>query len=82
MDRRRRYGPSLVEAELEELALLLGERPGSRAEGLAALDAAISEQRFGDDVVIRTLARKAYRDEWLHAPAVGLYPERSWSALD
>jgi aminoglycoside phosphotransferase (APT) family kinase protein len=82
MDRRRRYGPALAEAELDELAALLGKRPASRAEGLAALDAAISEHRFEDDVLIRTLARKAYREEWLHAPAAELYPERRWAALD
>ena len=31
---------------------------------------------------ITYLTRRAYRDEWLYAPAVALYPERLWAKLD
>jgi aminoglycoside phosphotransferase (APT) family kinase protein len=82
MDRRRRFGPQLEAIECDELAALLGSRPASLADGLAALDAAITEGALDDAAVITYLTRRAYRDEWLHAPAVELYPDREWSALD
>jgi aminoglycoside phosphotransferase (APT) family kinase protein len=82
MDRKRRYSEALEAAECDELGELLGRRPSNRAAGLASLVNAIGEHRFDDDLLIRTLARKAYRDEWLFAPAVELYPERRWSILD
>lgn len=82
MDRRRRYGARLDEIELEELTPLLGARPASRAEGMAALVDRIEADDIDDDAVIGYLTRRAYRDEWLYAPAVSLYPERRWSPLD
>lgn len=82
MDRRRRYGARLDEIEVEELTPLLGARPASRAEGMAALVDRIEADDIDDDAVIGYLTRRAYRDEWLYAPAVSLYPERRWSPLD
>jgi hypothetical protein len=82
MDRKRRYGDALASAELDDLGELLGRRPASLAEGLAAFDAMVSSHRFEDEAVIRYLSRRAYREEWLYAPAVELYPERRWAALD
>ena len=82
MDRRRRYGPALDEIERAELGALLGEVPATKADGLRALDAAIRDDSLDDDAVITYLTRRAYRDEWLYEPAVTLYPERRWSALD
>lgn len=82
MDRKRRYGATLAAIECDELGALLGERPASLAEGLRALDDAIRARTLDDADVIRYLTRRAYRDEWLYAPAVALYPERVWSALD
>lgn len=82
MDRRRRYGPALEAIEIDELGALLGRSQDSVDRGLFELDRAIRAQRLEDEPLIQYLARKAYRDEWLHAPAVGLYPERRWSALD
>ena len=35
-----------------------------------------------DAATITYLTRRSYRDEWLHAPAVSLYPDREWSKLD
>jgi hypothetical protein len=47
---------------------------------------ALNEQILGDEIddtaVIAYLTRRAYRDEWLHEPAVSLYPTRTWSKLD
>jgi hypothetical protein len=64
------------------MAPLLGARPASAAEGFAALDAKIAAHEVDDDAVITYLTRRAYRDEWLYAPAVALYPARVWSKLD
>ncbi len=82
LDRRRRYGPALDAIERAELGELLGAPVESKLEGLRALDAAIRDESLDDDAVITYLTRRAYRDEWLYEPAVTLYPERRWSALD
>ena len=36
----------------------------------------------GIEDLVPYLARRAYRDEWLHAPVTRLYPNRCWSELD
>lgn len=82
MDRKRRYGAALDEIECEELAALLGRRPVSRQQGMADLVRSIDEDEIDDAAVITYLTRRAYRDEWLHEPAISLYPTRTWSALD
>jgi aminoglycoside phosphotransferase (APT) family kinase protein len=82
MDRRRRFGATIDAIECDELGELLGTRPASRAEGMRLLDEAITAGSVDDAAVITYLTRRAYRDEWLYEPAVSLYPERTWSALD
>jgi len=82
MDRRRRFGAILDSVECDELAEVLGRRPATRAEGMRLLDEAITAGSVDDAAVITYLTRRAYRDEWLYEPAVSLYPERTWSALD
>lgn len=82
MDRKRRYGAALAEIECDEMGALLGTRPASVAEGLSQLDAAISAGTLDDHATLTYLTRRAYRDEWLYSPAVALYPDREWSALD
>ncbi|MFK7897772.1 MAG: phosphotransferase [Myxococcota bacterium] len=82
MDRKRRFGPAIEEIDCEELGTLLGQRPASRAEGLIQLEEAIQARKLEDEPLIQYLARNAYRDEWLYAPAVDLYPARSWSEID
>lgn len=82
MDRKRRYGAALEAIELDELAALLGTRPATLADGFRTLDDAIGAHTLDDAAVITYLTRRAYRDEWLYAPAVALYPERRWSKLD
>lgn len=82
MDRRRRFGPELDDVECDELGELLGTRPTTRVEGTRLLDEAIRAEALPDAGVITYLTRRAHRDEWLHQPAVSLYPERTWSALD
>jgi len=82
MDRKRRYGPAVEAAELDELGELLGRRPTSLVEGFAAFDEAIDGGRFEDEAVIRYLMRRAWREEWLYWPSVSLYPERRWAEID
>lgn len=82
MDRRRRYGAAIARIEQDEIGALLGKRPVDAEEGTRLLDAAIRERRIADERIVPYLTRRAYREEWLHAPSVALYPERNWSALD
>jgi hypothetical protein len=82
MDRRRRYGHMLESIECDELGALLGSRPASLEEGLKTLDTAIRARRLDDAPLIQYLTRHAYRDEWLYAPAVALYPNRFWAEID
>jgi aminoglycoside phosphotransferase (APT) family kinase protein len=82
IERRRRYGAALERLEREDQGALLGRRPRSVAAGLAALDRAIRARTLSDEAVAAYLLRRALRDEWLHAPAVALYPERRWSKID
>jgi len=82
MDRKRRYGPALEAIEVEEIGALLGLPQSSAEQAFLALDHAITKRSLDDEPLIKYLARKAYRDEWLFAPAVDLYPERRWSELD
>jgi aminoglycoside phosphotransferase (APT) family kinase protein len=82
MERRRRFGDALAVVECDEVGALLGRRPRTLGGAMKALDAAIRNRRVDDEAALRYLARRAYRDEWLHAPAAALYPNRSWSPLD
>ena len=82
MDRRRRYGPALETIERDEMGALLGRAPVSDAEGKRLLCEGIAARRFEDEPLVRYLLRRAYRDEWLYAPAVALYPDRVWAAID
>ncbi|MEM7412002.1 MAG: phosphotransferase [Myxococcota bacterium] len=82
IDRRRRYGDRVASLECDDLGALLGRRPADRESGTRALCEALREGRLPDDAVIPYLARRAYRDEWLHAPSTVLYPDRVWSPID
>jgi len=82
MDRKRRYGRWLVQTECEEIAQLLQKSVQSYDAANKALVSAIEERKLGDEPLVQYLARKAYRDEFVYAPAVALYPERRWSEID
>ena len=82
MERQSLYGRQLESTEAEEIGQLLGRSYSEYAEAVAALNDAIRARTLEDAALIRYLARRAYRDEWLYAPAVSLYPDRRWSALD
>lgn len=82
MDRRRRYGAAIEGAELDDLEQLLGQRPDGLADGFKSIDELIESGEFEDEAIIRYLLRRAYREEWLYMPAVNLYPDRNWAAID
>jgi aminoglycoside phosphotransferase (APT) family kinase protein len=82
MDRRRRYGEALAQAELADWSELLGKPQPNLDAAHEAVHAKILGRGFEDGPLIQALARKAYRDEWLYAPAAALYPDRAWSELD
>jgi len=80
--RERQLGPALQAIECEEMSELLGASISDVEQGNAALVNAINVHQLEDEPLLQYLARRAYRDEWLYAPAAALYPERRWSALD
>lgn len=82
MARRQRYAAELEAIEAAEIADLLGQPVTGFAASVDRLCQAIEDQRLADEPLLRYLARRAYRDEWLHAPVSDLYPDRRWSALD
>jgi hypothetical protein len=81
LDRLRRFEAWIDRAEVEDIGALLGRRPADVAEGLAAVDAAVRERRLDDERLLGYLGRRAYRAEWLYAPVIALYPDRSWTPL-
>lgn len=82
MDRQHRYGHELRAVECDEVSQLLDEPTGEYALAMEKLNTAILNAQLEDEEVVRYLARRAYRDEWLHAPVTRLYPNRRWSELD
>jgi aminoglycoside phosphotransferase (APT) family kinase protein len=82
MERVQRLGREIERADLAELGALLGRRIRSATVGKSALDSAIRERRLDDERLIRFLARRMYRLEWLYSPVTRLYPNRQWSLLD
>ncbi|MCX2983154.1 phosphotransferase family protein [Halieaceae bacterium IMCC14734] len=82
MDRQQRFGPALASIETEEIGELMGHVYADLNSAQTALVSAIEAEQLNDEKLLQYLARKTYRDEWLFAPAVALYPERQWSSLD
>ncbi|MFO0691047.1 MAG: phosphotransferase family protein [Myxococcota bacterium] len=82
MDRKRRYGAAIDAIEVDEIGALLGRRPADAEEGVRLLDDAIRGRKLPDEKLVPYLTRRSYREEWLYAPSVELYPARNWAALD
>lgn len=81
-DRVRRYGQQVEAAEQDELERLLGRALTSVDDGLRLLDDAIRGHAYDDATLLRYLARRCYRLEWLYEPATtGLCPNRQWAPL-
>ncbi len=82
MERQQRFGDQLKSIECQEISQLLDTQINDFNSALKQLNDAILAERLDDKALIPYLARKAYRDEWLHWPVTRLYPDRVWSALD
>lgn len=82
MDRKRRYGAAVDAIEVDEIGALLGQKPKDAGDAVRVLDEAIRARKIPDEKIVPYLTRRAYREEWLYAPCVELYPARNWSALD
>lgn len=81
LDRQQQYGDELRAIECEEISLLLGEPVRAYEQSLQRLDECIQAQSVEDAAIIQYLSRRAYRDEWLFAPLIALYPDREWARL-
>ena len=67
-----RLGPALDAQELDELGALLGRRPGSLDEGLAALEALVlASGASRERELLAYFTRRAARTQTLYAPAMG-----------
>ena len=83
LDRQKQVGPVLDNIELDEIAVLTGRRSDTLEDGLMDLDKAI--QGWGTEneaEVLRYLARRAWRLEYLWKPVVDLFPGRHFSRID
>ncbi len=83
LGRERAFAAEVTEAELTELSPLLGARPASVAEGIAALNDAVPalmDDRQAD--LLRYLYRRARRTEMIYAPIVTLFPDRKIRPID
>jgi hypothetical protein len=75
------HGAFYEERELDDLAALLGHRPDDRAEGRAALQAAVRDGRVDEDKYLGVLWRRAARDNELLRTASGVLADRHWPEL-
>ena len=83
LDRQKQIGPELAAIELDEIAALTGNRAATLDNGLADLDQAIRGWGADRDAeVLRYLARRAWRLEYLWKPVVDLFPGRTFSRID
>jgi aminoglycoside phosphotransferase (APT) family kinase protein len=83
LGRERALGPHVTAAELDELTPLLGARPASVDEGIAALNDAVPALMATREVeLLEYLYRRACRTEDVFAPVVSLFPDRVIRPID
>jgi hypothetical protein len=80
--RKQKFGDWLEQTESEEIAALLGKPATDFQSSNRVLAEAIESRQLEDEPLLQYLARKAYRDEFVYAPVVALYPNRRWSEID
>ena len=69
--------------ELDEIAALTGHRSDTLEDGLIDLDNTIQGWGTKNEAeVLRYLARRAWRLEYLWKPVVDLFPGRTFSRID
>ena len=75
------YGPYYEECERQDLATLLGRRPGSVASGRADAAAAVTAGTVSEEDYILTLWRRIARETELARPSMGVLSDRHWPSL-
>ena len=75
------YGPYYEECERQDLATLLGRRPGSVASGRADAAAAVAAGTVSEEEYILTLWRRIARETELARPSMGVLADRHWPPL-
>jgi aminoglycoside phosphotransferase (APT) family kinase protein len=76
-----RSGRAFAEAELDDIAALLGEHPATVREGRRALEHATVEGTVADEDYVRYLWRQVQRDDYLMRSASGALRDRTWPPL-
>ncbi len=76
-----RSGRAFADAELDDVAELLGHTPESLVDGRRELSRAASEGTVGDEEYVRYLWRQVQRDDYLTRTASGALRERTWPPL-
>jgi aminoglycoside phosphotransferase (APT) family kinase protein len=77
-----RLGGAAETADLDDLAELLGARPASVAEGIAAVLARFGSGSVDVTSVVRVLHRKTLRELQILRPAMGVLAERTFDPLE
>ena len=75
------YGPYYEECERQDLARLLGRRPGSVLSGRADAAAAVAAGTVSEEDYILTLWRRIARETELARPSMGVLADRHWPPL-
>jgi aminoglycoside phosphotransferase len=75
------YGPYYEECERQDLATLLGRRPGSVLSGRADAAAAVAAGTASEEDYILTLWRRIARETELARPSMGVLADRHWPPL-
>jgi aminoglycoside phosphotransferase (APT) family kinase protein len=75
------YGPHYEECERQDLATLLGRRPGSVVSGRVDAAAAVSAGTVSEEDYILTLWQRIARETELARPSMGVLADRHWPPL-
>ena len=74
-------GRSFADAELDDIAELLGSRPSTLSSGRAALTTAAAAGSIDDEAYVRFMWRQVQRDDHLLRGASGALRKRTWPPL-
>jgi hypothetical protein len=75
------YGPYYEECERQDLATLLGGRPGSVVSGRVDAAAAVATGTVSEEDYILTLWQRIARENELARPSMGVLADRHWPPL-
>jgi aminoglycoside phosphotransferase (APT) family kinase protein len=78
---RSRLGPFYAEQELDDIAMLLGKRPATVADGRDAISAAVRAGVVGDVDYLCVLWRRVQRENEVLRAASGVMADRHWPPI-